>query len=178
MKKIILCLIMILTMLSCDRSKSQNTIEKENTKKSAGRLATNQPTPIDINYSLERYNLIKRAYWVNGQRDKANSLVPPMELPQGYVILFSNNLVVAKYNISGKVTSLNSFLTPDADCYTLGDVMDRCYFIADIDGSYGENDQGIFFFTTDGKYVEWKGNYLYSDMYMEIDNQAVKIVKE
>lgn len=176
MKKIILISVLAMFLISCDES--QNYIEKENTKSAANRLATNQPTPVDINYSLERYNLIKRAYWVNGQREKANALVPPMKLPQGQVILFSNNLVVAKYNIAGKVTSLNSFLTPDADCYAPGGGnTSTCYYIADIDGSYGENDRGIFFFTVDGKYVEWKGNYLYSDMYMEVENPAVKISK-
>lgn len=176
MKKLILISVLTMFLISCDES--QNYREKENTKAAANRLATNQPTPVDINYSLERYNLIKRAYWVNGQREKANALVPPVKLPQGQVILFSNNLVVAKYNIAGKVTSLNSFLTPDADCYAPGGGnTSTCYYIADIDGSYGENDNGIFFFTADGKYVEWKGNYLYSDMYMEIENPAVKISK-
>ncbi len=119
MKKILLMLLLVMFVVSCDES--QNYREKENTKSAASRLATNQPTPTDIEYSLERYNLIKRAYWVNGQREKASALVPPMKLPQGQVILFSNNLVVAKYNISGKVTSLNSFLTPDADCYAPGE---------------------------------------------------------
>ena len=28
----------------------------------------------------------------------------------------------------------------------------------------GSNDDGIFFFTTDGKYIEWNGTYLYSDI--------------
>ena len=34
-------------------------------------LSINQPTPIDIDYSLERFNLIRRTYWVNGQGEKA-----------------------------------------------------------------------------------------------------------
>lgn len=38
----------------------------------ANSLTDNQPTPKDISYSLERYNLIRRAYWVNGQREKAD----------------------------------------------------------------------------------------------------------
>lgn len=40
----------------------------------ANTLASNQPTPTDINYSLERYNLIRRGYWVNGMREKANAI--------------------------------------------------------------------------------------------------------
>ena len=41
-------------------------------------LSYNQATPTDIDYSLERYNLIKRAYWVNGQREKAMTLACPV----------------------------------------------------------------------------------------------------
>ena len=46
-------------------------------------LSYNQATPTDIDYSLERYNLIKRAYWVNGQREKAMTLPCPVEKPLG-----------------------------------------------------------------------------------------------
>ena len=42
-----------------------------------------------------------------------------------------------------------------------------------MDGSYGENDNGIFFFTPDGKYVEWTGIYLYSDIPFELDAPTV-----
>lgn len=45
----------------------------------ANSLTANQPTPTDISYSLERYNLIRRAYWVNGQREKANALMCAVE---------------------------------------------------------------------------------------------------
>ena len=45
--------------------------------------------------------------------------------------------------------------------------------LADVDGSYGENDNGIFFFTPDGKYVEWTGIYLYSDIPFELDAPTV-----
>lgn len=57
-------------------------------------LTGNQPTPTDINYSLERYNLIRRAYWVNGQREKANALACAVEKPLGYIVLFAGNTVV------------------------------------------------------------------------------------
>ena len=48
-------------------------------------------------------------------------------------------------------------------------------WIADVDGSYGENDFGIFFFTPDGKYVEWTGTYLYSDIPFEVDDPVVSV---
>lgn len=33
----------------------------------------------------------------------------------------------------------------------------------DLDGSYGENPQGIFWFSPDGGYHEWSGMYYMSD---------------
>lgn len=145
------------------------------TQQAADRLQTNQPTPTDIDYSLERYNLIRRAYWVNGQREKANALICPITKPLGYVVLLTESgSVVGRFTVDGKVSSLNSFLTPDSEHYEQeywsdGDSWDGANeWLADVDGSYGENDSGIFFFTVDGKYVEWSGTYLYSDIPFEV----------
>lgn len=139
-------------------------------------LTGNQPTPTDINYSLERYNLIRRAYWVNGQREKANALACAVEKPLGYIVLFAGNTVVGNFVVDGKVTSLNSFLSPDSEYYEYlgGDFRAYNKWLADVDGSYGENDDGIFFFTPDGKYIEWTGEYLYSDIPFIIDNPIVR----
>lgn len=144
-------------------------------------LVSNQPTPTDIDYSLERYNLIKRAYWVNGQREKANTLPCAIEKPLGYIVLFTDNgAAVGSFVVDGKVSSLNSYLTPDSEYYELnsgefGTGQDFNKWIADIDGSYGENDNGIFFFTPDGKYIEWTGTYLYSDIPFIVDDPVLKV---
>ena len=45
--------------------------------------------------------------------------------------------------------------------------------MAAVDGSYGENDQGIFFFTPDGKYIEWTGAYLYSDIPFTVESPII-----
>ena len=57
----------------------------------ARNLKSNQPTPTDIDYSLERYNLIRRAYWVNGQREKASAVICQVAKPLGYIVLFTDN---------------------------------------------------------------------------------------
>ena len=163
-----LCIILCLTGCS---EPSGSYMDNINTKENANRLQDNQPTPTDIEYSLERYNLTRRAYWVNGQREKANALVCPIEKPLGYVILLTESgSVVGKFTVDGKVSSLNSFLTPDSEYYSRNATNK---WIADVDGSYGENDNGIFFFTPDGKYVEWSGIYLYSDIPFEVDAPVV-----
>lgn len=157
-----------ITAISGSREDVKSTIEIVN------RLQANQPTPTDIDYSLERYNLIRRTYWVNGQREKANSLPCEVEKPLGYIVLFTDNGgVIGSFIVDGKVSSLNSFLTPDSEYYEYSNYRNK--WLADVDGSYGENDSGIFFFTTDGKYIEFTGAYLYSDIPFEVDNPIVKV---
>lgn len=187
MKKFIsialIILILCTALVSCEASvPSGSKADKNNTINIANKLQTNQPTPSDIDYSLERYNLIRRAYWVNGQRERANTLPCEIDKPLGYIVLFTDNgAVVGSFIVDGKVSSLNSFLTPDSEYYeqeygsngySCGNGND---WLADVDGSYGENDNGIFFFTPDGKYIEWTGTYLYSDIPFEVDDPVVKI---
>lgn len=188
MKKIfsafVAALMICVSLIGCDGSTvtvsggssgdTQKTIAVGNT------MASKQATPTDINFSLERYNLIKRAYWVNGQREKAAAVICSVEKPLGYIVLFAGNAVVGSFIVDGKVSSLNSYLTPDSEYYelvgtgggTLEDYKPNKW-LADVDGSYGENDNGIFFFTPDGKYIEWTGEYLYSDIPFEVKDPVV-----
>lgn len=180
---IFVAVLLSLSLISCEvvngsKKDIQATIGLANS------LQTNQPTPTDLEYSLERYNLIKRAYWVNGQREKANSLPCEIVKPLGYVVLFSGNAVVGSFTVDGKVSSLNSYLTPDSEYYEMngsvnrtgdGDVTYKNSWLADVDGTYGENDSGIFFFTPDGKYIEWSGDYLYSDIPFIVNSPIVTI---
>lgn len=175
LKVLILLIVLLVTVFALSGCGNYNSsmIDRVNTQSNADRLAENQPTPTDIEYSLERYNLIRRAYWVNGMRDKAASLPCPLaSIPMGYVVLFTNSgAVIGRFEVDGKVSSLNSFLTPDSEYYEFGGTFNR--WLADVDGSYGENDQGIFFFTPDGKYIEWNGGYLYSDIPFEVSDPVV-----
>ena len=175
MKKFItiaLAVTMLLSLSACEVSSSRQDIYT--TMANANSIQENQPTPDDLEYSLERYNLIRRAYWVNGQREKAISLPCEIERPLGYIVLFTEGGgVVGHYIVDGKVTSLNSYLTPDSEWYENGEY--RNNWLADVDGSYGENDQGIFFFTPDGKHIEWTGIYLYSDIPFEVTTPTIVI---
>lgn len=184
---LIVCLLLGAMLLTgCDGSTyiDPETASKQDmaaTQIVAGNLASRQPTPTDIDFSLERYNLTRRAYWVNGQHEKANSVVCAVEKPLGYIVLFTDaGSVVGRFTVDGKVSSLNSYLTPDSEFYeqeygsngySYGDGNE---WLADVDGSYGTNDNGIFFFDTEGHYWEWTGTYLYSDVYMTIDDPVVR----
>lgn len=170
-------IMMVMCLAGCDVEMNGSAQDVAKTKEAASTLQSNQPTPTDINYSLERYNLIRRAYWVNGNREKANALPCEIEKPLGYIVLLTESgSVVGKFVVDGKVSSLNSFLTPDSEYYerdTGRDGVNDNAWLADVDGSYGENDNGIFFFTPDGKYVEWTGIYLYSDIPFEVEAPVI-----
>lgn len=176
MKKFLICIlaaIFVFSLTACD-GPSGSRQDIYTTQENANNIQENQPTPTDLEYSLERYNLIRRAYWVNGQREKALSLPCEIERPLGYIVLFTESGgVVGRYVVDGKVTSLNSYLTPDSTYYEGGGY--KTSWLADVDGSYGENDQGIFFFTSDGKYIEWTGTYLYSDIPFEVTTPTIVI---
>lgn len=192
MKKIIcilLAMVLMVSLAGCvEYEDSGSKKDVANTMKTTSTLQEKQPTPSDIDYSLERYNLIRRAYWVNGQREKAAAVICQVDKPLGYIVLFTESgSVVGRFVVDGKVSSLNSYLTPDSEYYEKDmdysngsdetRAVDRYSnkWLADVDGSYGENDSGIFFFTPDGKYVEWTGIYLYSDIPFEIEDPVVKI---
>lgn len=181
MKKLI-CVLMVVAMVAtllCGCIANESNADSERTLDIADKLQDVQPTPTDINYSLERYNLIRRAYWVNGQREKANALPCSVEKPLGYIVLITESgAVLGNFVVDGKVSSLNSYLTPDSEYYDKNGGSSTIHtneWLADVDGSYGTNDNGIFFFTPDGKYIEWTGTYLYSDIPFVVDTPIVQI---
>ncbi|MHB8600889.1 MAG: hypothetical protein ACYDER_29315 [Ktedonobacteraceae bacterium] len=136
-------------------TQNQEQVLSENNQKT---LDTNQPAP-QLTTSLERANLIKKLEFTNN----ANQL--------GYVYLLAlNGNVIASYTIKGKVSSLNSLLTTPSQLQACDSNGSSCAVTQspDLDGSYGVNPNGIFFFTTTGAYVEWSGTYIYSSQPLNI----------
>lgn len=131
---------------------------KEQAKAQANQANLNISTPIPVlPLSQERLNLVKRATRINVQNMSS------------CVTLFSQNgVVVGFFPVNGKVSSLKSYLlSGDQVLDDPNGTMDAGSVVveqADIDGAYGENADGIFFFTADtDAYVEWKGDYFWSD---------------
>ncbi len=182
MKKFLTFIVTLILTVTCFAGCGEETEggtqgDMQNTLNVGDNLAKSQQTPTDIDYSLERYNLIRRAYWVNGQREKANALPCGVTKPLGYIVLITESgAVLGSFIVDGKVSSLNSYLTPDSEYYeySRGEYTVKNEWLPDVDGTYGTNDNGIFFFTPDGKYIEWTGTYLYSDIPFTIDNPVLK----
>lgn len=97
----------------------------------------------------------------------------------GYVYLLDHGLVFASYTVKGKVSSLNSeFTNPEQIVKTdYGDGWGtETVPQSEPDGSYGANPDGIFFWTSDGTYVEWGGNYLYSKQRLSLQQPAQAVI--
>lgn len=61
--KTLILAMLSLSVFSCSEDFLSSSGSYEDTQKTisvGNRMSNNQPTPSDINYSLERYNLIKR----------------------------------------------------------------------------------------------------------------------
>lgn len=134
------------------------------TEANQNELVQQQP-PFLMDDSLERQNLRQRFDYLN---DRNNI---------HHVYFVSHDGKVINYEVAqGKVSSVNSKLTNakqivrEPDCRYGGGqgrgAEGSCFFAVEspqMDGSYGENGDAIFFFTTDGHYVEWNGLYVVSE---------------
>lgn len=147
-------------------------LEQQTTEAIQQQLIKANPIP-DVKQSLERENL-KRRFDVLNNRDKVFHV---------YLINYGN--VMAYYTAKGKVSSVNSKLTnpqqvwrvPGCDEHNSGN---NCWVTTDapqLDGSYGTNGDGKFFFTTDGAYVESNLKYIVSERQLNIKD-GVQLTKE
>lgn len=141
--------------------------ERKSVEANQQRLITAIPAPT-LETSLERQNLAERLKRINQQN------------MSGYVYLLSYGRVVASYPIRGKVSSLNAYLMggerPESDPHGTRDAGSIMVEQPDYDGTYGKNAEGIFFFTADtNAYVEWAGDYLFSDQPLKLNQEPMMI---
>lgn len=160
-------------------AQSSQQAEQMQTEANQKLLINNQPPP-QITRSLERENIIRRLELLNDQ----NKVF--------YVYLLSHGKVMTFFTAKGKVSSVNSYLTSFSQVVENQECLKRaykstsyngniagddratssgCYFqmeAPDLDGTYGTNGEAIFFFTTEGAYVEWNGEYMTSDAPLQL----------
>ena len=170
MKKI-LSLILVLGCFDDIPPRQQKTTEiaSKANEEAINKLIKSDDLP-DITRSLERENIKRRIEFIN-QPDNV-----------GYLYLISENgQLIREIQVLGKVSSLNSYLTPMEEL-TYGKVefsgMGGQLYVAesaDLDGTWGENVSGIFWFDLDGVYGEWNGLYQYSSQRMTFTTQPLLV---
>jgi hypothetical protein len=83
------------------------------------------------------------------------------------VYIFNFGKVIGYYTIEGKISNPDSQMTTSALISSQCPGSSACNSLTvpapGDDGSYGSNERGIFFFTTEGALVETSQDYLYSD---------------
>jgi hypothetical protein len=95
-----------------------------------------------------------------------------------YVYLFSYGNCIGYFISNGKPASTQSYLTPEYMEDTNGSWGVTNKQMPDVDGTYGNNNPGIRFFTATGSAVEAAGfQYIYSDTKLELNVPEIKFGK-
>jgi hypothetical protein len=155
---LILAFIPVLAAVSCDDNSAYNQ-EQTATANNQVRLRANYPLPV-LTRSEELENLTRRLNRINSGN------------MTGCIYLISYGRVMAFYPVDGKVTSLNAYMTAAERVTANGPIE-----LPDLDGAYGQNPDGVFFFTPDDAYVEWKGDYMWSDLCLPLSEQPVMMTE-
>jgi hypothetical protein len=140
--------------------------EMEATEANQQDLVTAEPIP-KMEDSLERNNLINRYKTLNDQNEIF------------HVYLLSHGKVVSYFTAQGKVSSVNSKLTQpeqivkDDGHHGSGEQNDHVVSSPQLDGSYGTNGDGKFFFDTSGAYIETNMEYIVSQRPLNIRTPPV-----
>lgn len=98
----------------------------------------------------------------------------------GFVLLLNEMGKPVMYTgVKGKITSGGKRLTAPqevrrADCGQYG--CDQLVEAPSDEGTYGSSNPYIFFWTTDGQYIQWSGKYLYSDKPFRISDPTIVIL--
>jgi hypothetical protein len=161
MKKILLIIgsalalgLLVIFMTSSGSSDARYTAEKAQDAASA-RAIEAVPIPV-ISYFQEKRTVAKWA-----QRFDKPAVVT-------YIYLVSFGQILGYYVADGKPASTRSYLMPEESYYSNGATLSN----PDIDGTWGDNNPGIRFFTAEGTAVEWAGSgasYIYSDSPLPIE---------
>lgn len=160
---LILAALTAVSLAACDSAPKETAQSKgqAQTEQAFGQQSTAVPYPADqLKDSLERRNIRERLLRTN----KPNAI--------GYVYVMSFGKIIGYYTIKGKVSSTQSQMTTDQliqkVCYS-GSCGSEVVNAPGDDGSYGANEPGIFFFTTEGAMVETNLDYIVADQPLPVD---------
>lgn len=167
-------LLLSLALLACSgcgevvATGSSTKAEMAQTEINHLRLVKAIPPP-RIDNSQERKNLSERLVRFNTDNKVS------------YIYLVSFGKVMAFYVVKGKVSSVNSLLTTPDQIVRGGSWQNGITYHVisspDLDGSYGSNGDAVFFFTTDGTYVEWNGEYMLCDKPLKLSTPPALVIQ-
>lgn len=154
-----------LGLVGCIDESSTHYRAKEENENQVQKLQKQTPVP-NMERSLERENVAKRLEFIN----QPNRV--------GYLYLLTENgQLVREEQVQGKVSSLNSYMTQMDEIAGNSSAGYTTISSPDVDGTWGDNVQGIFWFTPDGVYREWTGKYLFSSERLTFESKPVLIDK-
>lgn len=183
-KTLLIATLSAAVLVAACESRAPSTAEREQVQqeRTQNSLLTATPLP-ELSRSVEREQLVRRAERLN------------TENINGCITLISYGRVIGQFNVDGKPSSLNSYLTGDQRAVRLpvqgsstgsnetenasgattgGYRMDALVESPDVDGAYGENVDGIFFFEGGSNaYVEWRGDYFYTDQCLTLNERPL-----
>ncbi len=154
----------------CSSSTTQQVAQQQAVADNLSKLLLAVPVP-QLDSSLERQNIADRLRLWNDSSKIS------------YIYLTSYGKVMAFYTVKGKVTSGNKRLTNNQqqvvsqNCGT-----GNCELVMDspeLDGTYGSSNPYIYFWTTEGAYVQWNGEYMLSDQPLKLTTtpELVRAIK-
>ena len=158
MKKVLFgVFLMVLLATGCAQN-SPMSKEYSNTREQTTKFQQTQPIP-KLDFSNTRDAVIRR---INRWND-------PNKI--SYIYLVSFGRVMAFYTVKGSVESKRSYLSPITEPFNPNYSESSVVDTPDVDGTYGDNADSVFFFTTDDVYVEWKGDYMWVDQPLKLATQ-------
>lgn len=146
---------LLTTASSCDDAPSQTKAEQQREQKSAAVVLCGAKGE-----SQECVNLRKKK-----ERDE-----DPNRITYVYLMSWTGEFI-GYYVVKGKVSSNQSQMGPMdqvLDCNDGAGCSDVVVEAPGDDGSYGPNEDGIFFFTVDDTKITWNGMYQQSDKPLNI----------
>lgn len=153
---------------ACDSASGQAQQQSEQVASTMSKLLAAVPAP-QLDNSLERANISKRLTTFSD----SNKI--------SYIYLVSFGKVMAFYTVKGKITSGGKRLTPQNQIayQELGTPDNVVVEAPELDGTYGSSNPYVFFWTTDGAYVQWSGEYMLSDQPLQLTTapELVRTIK-
>ena len=137
-----------------EKELSQQELEQQKVENTIKRLSADVDLPM-LDKSLERVNIKKRLELFEDENKVS------------YIYLVSYGKVMAFYPLKGKISSGSKRLTTNQKLVdNRHGSYDYSQYVVEspsLDGTYGSSDQYIYFWTTDGTYIQWNGEYMLAD---------------